>query len=900
MNKRVCPCNKCTVKDQKGCVYVGHEGRKNATYMIIGERGAVDECKIQRPFVGKAGQKLDAILQKVGIRRDECFITNAVGCGHRNGVSPTKGELEQCIAYVIAQIKTIKPNMIILMGNSALYPIYNTVTGIKNLHGRIEWNDVYNCLVTSTYHPSKALRDDRGVVEWAIIKDLMRAKSYIEGEWEMSYPNVIVHDTTDSIISYLDTLENVDAFAFDTETNSLDMHTKNPKIVCFSFATTKDEGHVLWIKEMPLCELHPITSRLRRLMDSDKIKVGANLKYDNMFIKHTYAINPKPPFFDVIIAHRMLYTATDEHGLKVMSLQFTNMGGYEEDIVGYKGADDGYYSVPKEILVKYAGRDAVATWCAYQNMSEAIKKKRTLSYNRKGQKIITDLTGIFQLNMDIMSMLSSVEEMGIYVDIDIVNHLKNVYEHKIKEKLTEFHSYEEVRLAEILAILGGIEKEVVTLEKKIERLKKEETIERTKIKIVELKSKTSNMGQLLTSDKVRTSYFKDNPIEHINIGSNPQMATLLFDVCDLKATKKSKKTNNPSVDEGVLKSLDHPIATIIKEYRHLSKMRNTYIANIEGNIDSYTGVIHPSFVVNGSVSGRLTSGFHTLPSRGEDFIIKSMFISSNPNGLIVAADFGQMEIRAAASIAGDKNMIEAMRAGEDLHKITAASIYNIPIEEITDEQRYVGKTINFGLIYSISPYGLINQGIAKDIEEGERFIETFFVLYPGIKRWMKHTEDVIGRIGATANPLGRFRDLRILLDQNQNKALRQGVNFPIQSIASDYALIATYKMYRWLVSTNKISRIIGMVHDSVLVDTIPDETLEVILKFKEIAESGDFSPYFPDFRFKVPLEVDFKVGYSLFLPKNLELSGNFFENPEENLTTHLEKCKKVQDNLFKC
>lgn len=899
MPEKVCPNTKCMVKDQLNCIYVGHRGKKGATYMIIGERGAVDECKVQKPFVGKSGQKLDEILTTVGIRREECFITNAVGCGHKKGASPTIGELEQCLDYVIAQIKTVKPKIIILMGGMALYPIYNTVTGIKKMHGRIEWNDEYNCWITSTYHPSSALRDEKGAVEWAIIKDLQRAKSLIDGKWEISYPNIIVHDTTESIIKYLNSLGDIEAFAFDTETNSIDVYTTNPKIACLSFSTSPDEGHVLWLKNIPTDEMPLVIREIKKLMESDKIKVGANLKYDNTFIRRTYSIVPKPPYFDVIIAHRLLYTCANEHGLKVMSLQFTKMGGYEEEIDEYKGADDGYYSVPKELLVEYSGRDAVATWCAYQNMDAAMRKERTLSYNSKGQKIVTSLTGIFDLSMDIMDMLSYVEELGIFVNMDIVNSLKEMYERKIKEKLDELHSYDEVQLAEVMAIIAEIEKKIATLQRKLGRLKGDAVINRTKLEIEELEEKRNEYNSLVVSDVARSKYFQGHDIKNVNIGSNPQMSNLLFNICDLTPTKRSKKTNKPSVDEGVLRSLDHPIATIIREYRHYTKMLGTYIANIEKDIDSSTGVIHPSFIVNGAISGRLTSGFHTLPSHGEDYIIKSMFVSSNPNGVIVAADFSQMELKVAASLSGDKRMITAMVNGEDLHRITAASIYNVPINEVTHDQRQVGKKINFGLIYSISPYGLINQGIAEDEDEGKHFIDTFFRLYPNIKRWMNHTKNVIGKIGASASPLGRFRDLRILLNQDPNKALRRGVNFPVQSVANDYALISTYKMYKWLIDNNKVSRIIGMVHDSVFIDTIPNETLDVILIFKKIAESGDLSPYFPKYKFRVPLEVGFKVGYSLYLPDTLELSREFFENPTENLTEHLQKAKKIQDDLFK-
>ncbi len=147
---KVCPYTACPLNGQEGYTYCGHRGRKGSIYMIIGERGGTEELKHQTPFIGNAGKLLDKILSKVGINKEECFITNALGCGYLSGVSPTTTELNHCRPYLEAQIKTIKPKVIILLGRFAMHSLYNTTLGIEKLHGYVEWNDTYNCWVTAT------------------------------------------------------------------------------------------------------------------------------------------------------------------------------------------------------------------------------------------------------------------------------------------------------------------------------------------------------------------------------------------------------------------------------------------------------------------------------------------------------------------------------------------------------------------------------------------------------------------------------------------------------------------------------------------------------------------------------------------------------------------------------
>lgn len=900
-----CQYSLCPFNGRKDMTYVGFSGKKDATYMIIGERGGTEEIKTQTPFCGRSGILLRKILTGVGIDISDCFITNAFGCGHLSGVTPTVKELEFCAPYVKAQIKTINPKVIILLGRCALYPIHGIASDIMKLHGYPEWNDEYGCWVIATFHPANALRDKKGQLEWEITKDIQRVVDVYKGNLTISNPEVNILSTRDEMVSYLREVKESPICAYDIETNTLEVHgNEELKIACVSIATSENKGYVLWVKDLDSEDKKDVVEELRAVLENPKsIKLGANIRFDNTFVKKVWNIEVAPPYFDVILAHRLVCTASGEHGLKAITRHYTNMGRYDREItqigkVPNEKYPNGYYDFPKEILAPYAGYDAVATVIAYNTLSKEISQSKPLTL----YSISKSLESVYQLSMDIQEMVTQMENMGISVDTNSLRHLKDRYEVKVKDYEKQFFSFDEVRLLEIKLEHEDLTKERIKYQKGLE---KNPNPKRKKNLEDELETIISNIRTLEFLAKQNSDYrlkafqAKPEPFKYVNISSNPQIAKLLFTICKLKPLKKSKRTGNPSVDVGVLTDLKHPITDVVSNHRHALKMINTYISNISQKIDPLLGVVHPSFIVNGTISGRLASSFHTLPSHGEDAIIKSPFTSGFLNGWIVEADFGQMEMKVAASLLEDKRMIQAMNEKRDLHRITAGKIFGISPEEITPEQRQVGKTCNFAMIYACTARGLVAQKIASSEEEGEHFINAFFSLYPGIKEGMVKVATMASYTGYAYSPLGRYRDLRILFSMDKHKAVRQAINFPVQSVASDYAQIATRKLYEWLKDNTMASRLIGTKHDSTSIDCYSDELLDIILKFKEIAESGDFSPYFPDFKLDVPLEIDFKVGKSLYLTKEDELPKSFFESPKELLEKHLQSVQTRWDNLFK-
>lgn len=891
-----CPVTSCPLRNKDGLIYVGHSGRKGATYMLIGERGGNEEIKIQKPFVGRAGQLLDKILSRVGINKEDCFITNALGCGNKSGVSPTTTELNHCRSYLEAQIKTIKPKIIILLGRFAMHSIYNTTQGIEKLHGYVEWNDTYNCWVVATYHPAWALKDDKGWLEWEIVNDIQRAIEVLKGNRRIETPEINILSDKKSMIDYIRSIHNESYIAYDLETNTLKVHTHpDPKIACISIATTQDKGYVLWVKDLTSEDKDAVIVELQRLMESPKMKIGANIGYDNSFLERVWNINVQPPYFDVITAHRIVCTASGEHGLKAIAKQCTNFGKYNKNI---EDSENEIYDLPKEVVAPYAGYDAVATLASYQSLSKTMEEDKPLILFSR----TLNLNPVYKLSMGIEEVVSDIEKNGVSIDIDTLRHVKLLYEERLEMLELKFLTFDEIRKLEILLEITKITKQQDGYNKTLREALTDKRKDILSTKIKECMAKCKDLNIIFTKDSdYRLKYFQSLPIpfQYVNISSNPQIAKLLFEICKIKPLKRSKKTGKPSVDVEVLEGINHPVAEVVRQYRHIRKMLTTYLSNMEQERDPNSGVLHLSYIVNGAISGRLSSPFHTYPSQGEDAIIKAPFNSGFLNGLIVEADFGQMELRCAASLSGDEQMIQAMIERKDLHRITAGKIFGVSPEDVTPEQRQIGKTCNFAMIYAVTPRGLVNQKIASTEEEAKHFLDSFFSLYPGIKDFMNKTATLVTYTGFTYSPLGRYRDLSILLEIDKYKAIRQGINFPVQSVASDYAQIATRKLYDWIKENKLSSRIIGTKHDSTSIDCYSTEVIEVILKFKEIAESGSFAPYFPDFNLSVPLEVDFKVGKSLFLTGEDELPKEFFKNPKELLERHLEGCQIRWNKLFK-
>ena len=320
--------------------------------------------------------------------------------------------------------------------------------------------------------------------------------------------------------------------------------------------------------------------------------------------------------------------------------------------------------------------------------------------------------------------------------------------------------------------------------------------------------------------------------QDFNINSPKQLGEILFDKLKLDPKAKKTKTGQYMTGEDILSKLElqnHEIARKILDFRELQKLKSTYVDALPQLISPKTGRIHTSFNQAVTATGRLSSTNPNLQNipirtvRGRE--IRKAFIPKNDDFLILSADYSQIELRIMAAFAKDESMIEAFNQGRDIHATTAAKVFNVSLDEVTSEMRRKAKTVNFGIIYGVSAFGLAAQiGVSRT--EAKELIDNYWKEFPSIKKYMNDAVIIARDKGYVETILGRRRYLRDINSQNMVErgfAERNAVNAPIQGSAADMIKIAMIKVNDFIKQEKLQSRIILTVHDELVFDVHKSE-----------------------------------------------------------------------------
>ncbi|MFQ6059417.1 MAG: DNA polymerase I, partial [Anaerolineae bacterium] len=348
-----------------------------------------------------------------------------------------------------------------------------------------------------------------------------------------------------------------------------------------------------------------------------------------------------------------------------------------------------------------------------------------------------------------------------------------------------------------------------------------------------------------------------------NVGSTQQLSDALFIKLGLSAQGIPKtKSGHYSTSAGVLEKLrgQHPVIELILEHRQLSKLKSTYVDALPSLIHPETGRVHTSYNQTGTVTGRLSSSspnLQNIPIRTEEGRrIRRAFIAQE-GWQLLAADYSQVELRILAHISGDEGLLAAFHRGEDIHASTAATILGVPLSEVTPDMRRLAKTINFGLSYGMSGYGLAQRtGLSQ--EEANRFIGSYFANYPGVKAYMERTKREATQQGYVETLLHRRRYFPELQTRDRAHAAlrraaeREAINMPIQGSSADIIKLAMIRLHRALKEEGLASRMILQVHDELVLE-VPEAELEIVAPLVRQAMEGAF-------QLAIPLKVDLKVG----------------------------------------
>lgn len=350
-----------------------------------------------------------------------------------------------------------------------------------------------------------------------------------------------------------------------------------------------------------------------------------------------------------------------------------------------------------------------------------------------------------------------------------------------------------------------------------------------------------------------------------NINSTQQLSDILFNRLMLVPPDRGRKTSSGhfSTAAGVLDEMrgQHAVVDLILEHRELSKLKSTYVDALPEAVDANTGRVHTSYSQTGSVTGRLSSNnpnLQNIPIRTETGRrVRTGFIAEDGN-VLLSVDYSQVELRLVALMAGDEAMLDAFRAGQDIHTTTAAAIYNVPLAEVTKEMRRHAKAINFGLIYGMSVFGL-TRSTELTLGESEAFVKAYFARFPGVKRYLDETRKLAASQGYVTTLLGRrryFPALKqgLLNQQVRSREEREAINAPIQGTAADIMKMAMLRIPGALKEAGLKGQMLLQVHDEIVIECPQAELQKAAQVVQKTMESA--------YPLSIPLSTEARWGKS--------------------------------------
>jgi DNA polymerase-1 len=476
------------------------------------------------------------------------------------------------------------------------------------------------------------------------------------------------------------------------------------------------------------------------------------------------------------------------------------------------------------------------TMIAAHLLGEKALGLKALAFSRLGVEMtpISDLigTGSKQVPMSQVDIKRTADYSG--ADADMTYRLWRLLEKDLeKQGLTKLFTDVEMPLVPVLLLMerNGVAVDTAVLQELSQRLG-------AQVAVLE--------GKIYGEAK-----------HEFNINSPQQLGKVLFDEMQLPTMRrgKSKYSTEASVMEEL--RLVHPIAGYILEYRQLTKIKSTYIDALPALVNPKTGRIHTSFNQTRTTTGRLSSSdpnMQNIPIRGElGGQVRQAFIAP-PGSSLLGGDYSQIDLRALAHLSHDENLLTAFRHDADIHAATASLLFGVATSEINPDQRRFAKTVNFGVIYGMSDYGL-EQATEFSREEAGKFIRSYFEKYPGVRKYLDETKEKARRDGYVGTLLGRRRyipDINASNRQVREAAERMAINMPVQGTSADIIKVAMINLYQEMKKRRLQSKMLLQVHDE-LVFEVPDNEMDVLREIvPDIMDAA--------VKLDVPLKVDTKVG----------------------------------------
>lgn len=783
-------------------------GNPDHGVIVVGIAPGQDEAmRTKRPFTGASGRLLDDLLKFSGWDRSKVYATNSI-CWFNNYPSPD--EILDCAPRLDLELKEYKPKLVITCGEIA----HEAVTRLprrKGSRGSVVWSDVHHCYVMDTHHPAYALRSQSMDVVQDIIRDFTKINHILD--WQPDgQPAHVSYNLVKSLSHAQQVLTGLPkdrSVAIDIETSNPDIElidAYNDQLLCLAISYLDNAGlERTWVFPR---EIFP-----------DCIRSGGHVRG---WRTHNKCLDPNCKLPKFILAWPLNVQWTFQAGQYDINGLFNYFGTtlplVHDTMLMSVCADErpGRHGL-KENAREFLG----AGW-----YNEEVKR----FYKGKMNQLPNDV--LYQYNAK---------------DAAYTRRLAVIHGQRMRDDGTE-GLYNNLLLPAIRTFIGMQIRGI-----KVDQRAHSELA-------IDWCDRWLAMNTAMQKEARELGW---SEAQEINFQSNPQLRTLFYNLIGLEPVKYSPKTGEPSLDRETLDRLDHPFAAKLRDLRTLDTMLD-YIKSVDDNL-KWDGLLHPSAFVTTTRTGRTSyhnPAMQTIPKDytvGADYArLREVIIPHNPDTHeIIEADYNQIEVWLAWAESRDPTLLLHLQSG-DVHSATAEGAFNTK-RELHDKltwqaMRQNAKKIRFGLQYGEGAEKLSSPppvGLGCSVAEARRFVENFWRTYPVHRKWTFDIQRQVQQQGYVRTPSGRVMRFPVVLD---HKALRQAVNFPVQSNASDYCLLAMVELAPLLKRYN--SYVILMVHDSLVIESDRRYRAEVTALIKEVMQKPRFDGY-PSIR------VDVKVGDSL-------------------------------------
>lgn len=773
IRKEVIACKKCHLYKRRTKAVPG-AGPFNAQVMFIGEAPGYHEDKSGRPFVGASGRYLNDTLFFVGLSRESVYITNVIKCRPPKNRDPLPNEVELCSHYIYRELFAVNPQVIVTLGRFSMRLFLSGVT-ITEAHGKPRY--VKGQIIFPMYHPAAVLRNQALIPVFR--QDMERVVDLIKHGMPTQLDNVSglfanlvepkkIEDEKSSENQGEIHTADWHSYTLNGQTNEVDLSYK------LVTDNTKLDRIIKDLAAQPIVSIDTETTGLDPI--SDKLLLLQIATPEKVYIFDGTAVD----------AHPLKSVLENEQILKLL-----------------QNAKFDYKFIKQQLGISL--NNIYDTMLAERVLTAGISRRISLAAMSKD---------MFNISLDKSIRISFTEGVGHLSDEQLKYAAEDVvllfFIYEQQQQRLKHHKLEHIAKLEFDAVIPIAEMELAGIGIDVAAWKKMLADHQA------LRDQAEHdVIELLSPGIPQTTMFED--VSSINLGSQPQ-------VMDAFAHLGIHLENT---SEDTLKQVDHPAAKKLLDFREHDKIVTSFGDKFLKFIHPVTGRLHPNFQQYGADTGRLSCSKPNVQQIPGKF---RYMLTAAPGYKVITCDYSQAELRILAHLSNDPGFCEAFRSGGDLHSITAAQMFKIPLEEVTKPKRSQAKAINFGLAYGRGPGSLAVQlGVSKD--EAVDLIEHYFKAYAKVGDWLEKAAEEAVDLGYSITPLGRKRFYRVpsKADPDYRRKIssiqRKGKNTPIQGANADMIKYAFIYLHEGLKPYD--ARLINTVHDEVVVEVREDQAEEV-------------------------------------------------------------------------